>query len=164
MSVIPAIILLFGLKRIHVVYSINNNSLFSAPWVFLAMFFSQWLQGRKKKARKKYLILKKKYQKAHSKIACQLATSWISFHHTTANENIFCSHTLWRVDAFKKTEIETVLVPFYSAATAGWRVSKLTKSQKGCWCKERLKIILPSPCLKEGSARASSSGLCPVRF
>lgn len=60
-----AIIILFRLKRSHVVYcSINNNSLFSTPWVFLTMFCSFHIDCKEEKRRKKKtLFRKKKYQK-----------------------------------------------------------------------------------------------------
>ena len=51
---ISATIILFRLKRNHVVYySINNSSLFSAPWVFLTIFFSFHIDYREEKRREK---------------------------------------------------------------------------------------------------------------
>lgn len=143
-----AIITLFRLKRSHVVYySVNNNSLFSTPWVFLTMFCSFHINYRegKRRKKKKNLFWKKKYQKVHSKITCQLATTLILFHHRTANENTFFSHSLWRVDAFEKTEIETVWYLFVlQQHQAGWPLSSQNHRRFGV-AKDLTRPSSPAP-------------------
>lgn len=70
MPEISAIIILFRLKRNHVAYyDINNNSIFSAPWVFITMFSSfhiDYKEEKKKKKKKNKPLFRKKYNKKQS--------------------------------------------------------------------------------------------------